>query len=321
MSIPIIDLSGFDSGSRADREATGQLVNAACTEVGFFSIVGHGIDERIIENAHTAALEFFDMPLDVRMSAASPDPTYPYGYAPFSTEALNRSIGGSAVPDLKETYSVGPLGQPSRPIAEVPGVSEADVWAPTPWPDGVSSFRPAMEAYYFAMADLAATVMNSFAYALGLGDGWFDPLVDQHGSALRLAHYPALERPPSSGALRAGAHTDYGTLTILRLDAEPGLQVQATDGTWFDVEAPDGALVVNLGDLMQRWSNDRWRSTMHRVVVPDNRHDVRRFTMPFFHNANWDAFIECIVAEGDEPRHEPVYAGAHLMEKFRSTVG
>ena len=131
---------------------------------------------------------------------------------------------------------------------------------------------------------------------------------------------PPLDAAPRAGELRAGAHTDYGTLTILRLDAEPGLQVQTPDGSWADVEAPDGALVVNIGDLMQRWSNDRWRSTMHRVVVPPGRQDQRRLTMPFFYNANWDPRVECIVADGTSPRHEPVLAGAHLMEKFRSTV-
>lgn len=320
MSIPVIDLAEFRMGPEDRRLEIGRLVDAACTDVGFFSVVGHAIEDHIIDDAHAAALEFFDMPINARLGAAKPDPTYPYGYAPFSTEALNRSIGGSDVPDLKEAYSVGPLDEPPRPYAEMTDANERDVWAPTLWPAAMPTLRTALEAYYFAMAELSATVMNSFAYALHLGDGWFDPLIGEHGSALRLAHYPALDRAPDSGALRAGAHTDYGTLTILRLDAEPGLQVQAADGAWFDVEAPDGALVVNIGDLMQRWSNDRWRSTMHRVVVPEGRHDVRRLTMPFFHNANWDALIECIVADGDEPRHEPVYAGAHLMEKFRSTV-
>ncbi len=320
MTIPVIDLAGFSTGSEAARVAVGRRVDRACVEVGFFSVVGHDIDQQIIDEAHAAALEFFDMPLDDRMGAAKPDPTYPYGYAPFSTEALNRSIGGSSVPDLKEAYSVGPLAEPPRPLDEMTDVNERAVWAPTLWPAAMPSLRPSLERYYFAMADLARTVMNTFAYALDRGDGWFDPFIDEHGSALRLAHYPALSSAPDPGALRAGAHTDYGTLTILRLDAEPGLQVRDLEGNWFDVEAPDGALVVNLGDLMQRWTNDRWRSTMHRVVVPAGRHDKRRLTMPFFHNANWDARIECIVDEGAHPLHEPVYAGRHLMDKFRSTV-
>ncbi len=319
MSIPTIDFTGFNESDAHHRQAVGRLVNAACTDVGFFSVVGHGIDEDIITQAHHAAHSFFDMALDDRMGAAKPNPTYPYGYAPFSSEALNRSLGGSAVPDLKEAYSVGPVGDPPRPVDQMTAV-ERDVWAPTLWPPAMPELRPAMEAYYSGMATLAATIMESFACALGLGEGWFDQFIDAHGSALRLAHYPALPGRPRSGEVRAGAHTDYGTLTILRLDAEPGLQVQDLDGSWFDVEAPDGALVVNIGDLMQRWTNDRWRSTMHRVVVPEGRHGVRRLTIPFFHNANWNALVECVVADGDVARYEPIHAGVHLMEKFRATV-
>ena len=112
-------------------------------------------------------------------------------------------------------------------------------------------------------------------------------------------------------------HTDYGTLTILWTDGSPGLEVQI-DGEWTPIDAPDGTFVVNLGDLMQRWTNDRWRSTMHRVVIADP--SVSRLSIPFFHNANWDALIECIAAPGEVVHHPPVRAGAHLMSKFRSTV-
>ena len=319
MAVPVVDLSGL----REDGAAAGDVAAAiddACRSVGFFSVTGHGVDHEVIEQAHRAALTFFDLPVDARLGAAKPSPTAPYGYVPFSAEALSRSIGGAGPPDLKETYNVGPVGPPPRPLSEMTDPDERDVWAPTVWPPAMPELRPALEAYYAAMADLAASIMEGFAIALGLGRGWFDRFIGEHGSALRLAHYPPLAVPPAPGELRAGAHTDYGTLTILRLDAEPGLQVQSPDGSWLDVEAPDGALVINLGDLMQRWTNDRWRSTMHRVVVPAGRHAQRRLTMPFFHNANWDARVECIVAVDEPPRYEPVLAGTHLMEKFRSTV-
>lgn len=320
MSIPVIDLASFRGGGASERSVVGRQIDQACREVGFFSVIGHGVAPEVIERAHSAALAFFDLPLADRLGAAKPEPTYPYGYTPFSTEALNRSIGGSGSPDLKETYNVGPIGDPPRPLAAMTDDDERDVWSPTLWPPAMPQLRPALESYYRAMAELAAMVMDAFAEGLGLGSGWFEQLINQHSSALRLAHYPPLAEAPSPGLLRAGAHTDYGTLTILRLDAEPGLQVQAVDGSWFDVDAPDGALVVNLGDLMQRWSNDHWRSTMHRVVVPADGHGRRRLTIPFFHNANWDARVECIVADGEPARYQPVLAGAHLMAKFRSTA-
>jgi isopenicillin N synthase-like dioxygenase len=314
----VIDLTGFAEGSSRVRDHIGVEVDRACSEVGFFSVVGHGVDDQVIAEAYGEAMSFFDLPMPDRMAVAMPEPGYPYGYNPFSAEALNRSIGGDAPPDLKETFNVGPIDVP--PLSAIADVDQRAIYAPNLWPAAQPALRPAIESYYGSMSGLASTLMQVFAVSLGLDDGWFDSFVDHHTSALRLAHYPALDTAPQDGSERAGAHTDYGTLTILRLDDEPGLQVEALDGVWVDVIAPEGAFVVNLGDLMQRWTNDRWRSTMHRVVVPEGRSGARRLTMPFFHNANWDALVECIVRDQEPARHEPVTAGAHLMSKFRSTI-
>jgi isopenicillin N synthase-like dioxygenase len=317
-SVPVIDIGGFRNGDPDVRTELGRRIDRACCDVGFFTVVGHGVDDATVAALRSSARAFFDAPLDVRLEVAMPEPGYPYGYNPLEAEALNRSIGGIAPADLKETFNVGPIDPPPRPLGEMVDPDERAVYAPNLWPAGVPSLRPAVEAYYRAMADLAATLMEAFAVALGLGAHAFDGLIDAHGSALRLAHYPALEEGPVPGQFRAGAHTDYGTLTILWTDGEPGLQVQTIDGAWIDVAPVDGGLIVNLGDLMQRWTNDRWRSTMHRVVAtPDCR---SRLSIPFFHNANWDATVECIVADGETPKYPPTTAGHHLMEKFRSTV-
>jgi isopenicillin N synthase-like dioxygenase len=315
--IPVIDLSGLVDGSGARRAAVGAEIDRACREVGFFSVVGHGVDPDVIDDLHRLALAFFDLPLPERLAVAMPEPGYPYGYSALRAEALNGSLGGDAPPDLKETFNVGPIDPPPRPLEEMEDPDERAVYAPNLWPAALPELRPAVESYYRSMAELSATLTEAFAVALDLPAGTFAGYIDRHGSALRLAHYPDLGvRPPSDG-LRAGAHTDYGTLTVLWTDGTAGLQVEAPDGTWIDVEPVDGALVVNLGDLMQRWTNDRWRSTMHRVV-PAGR--GRRLSIPFFHNANWDARIECIVADGTSARHPPITAGRHLMEKFRSTA-
>ena len=175
------------------------------------------------------------------------------------------------------------------------------------------------------MADLAHRLLTLMATGLDLPPAYFDPLVDRHTSAQRALRYPALDgRPPDRGQLRAGAHTDYGTLTILRQDDGPGgLEVLAPDGRWIPVPPQRGAFVVNLGDSLARWTNDQWRSTMHRVVVPDGDNGrTARQSMAFFHNANWDAVIECLptcAGPGNPPRYPPVTAGRHLMDKFRAT--
>jgi isopenicillin N synthase-like dioxygenase len=341
--VPVVDLAPFATGDEATGRAVAAAVDAACRDVGFFIVVGHGIPAAIFDATWSAAYAFFDLPVEQRMTVAMPYPGYPYGYNPFNVEALNRSIGGDAPPDLKETFNVGPIDPPPRPIEEMDDADERAVYAPNIWPDVVCPpLRPALEAHFRSMAGLAARLMEVFAVALGLPATWFAKYIDRHGSALRVAHYPALDRAPQPGQLRAGAHTDYGTLTILTIDDEPGLQVQVADGGWIDVGHIEGGLVVNLGDLMQRWTNDRWRSTMHRVVTPEPpasetpelsasdsvalqtkqtvRGVGRRLSVPFFHNANWDAEVECLTAPGEEPRHPPVTAGRHLMAKFRSTV-
>jgi isopenicillin N synthase-like dioxygenase len=314
--IPIIDLAQVTEGSAHDRRAVAEQIDRACRDVGFFTVIGHGVRDDTIEGLRREAVAFFDLPLDDRLAVAMPEPGYPYGYSPIEAEALNRSIGGEAAPDAKETFNIGPIDAPPRPLEEMDDPDERAVYSPNLWPAALPSLRPAAERYYREMSRLSRHLMEGFALALEFPGDTFEPLIDRHASALRLAHYPALDDAGlAADRFRAGAHTDYGTLTVLWTDGEPGLQV-LTDSGWIDVEPVDDGLIVNLGDLLARWTNDRWRSTMHRVVAGDGG---RRLSIPFFHNANWDARIECIVGPDELARYPPTTAGRHLMEKFRST--
>ena len=314
--IPVVDLD--DSGAVA-------RIAAACEHHGFLVITNHGIDERVIDAAWSAARKFFDLPVPDKMAVAMPYPGYPYGYAPLQGERLAASLGTETPPDLKETFSMGPVDPPATAPATA---AEAFVYEPTPWPPALAELRPAMEVYYTAMAGLVARLMTLFAHALHLPSDFFDSRIDRHTSALRLLNYPALTIPPEAGQLRAGAHTDYGTVTALRVDPAPdaaaGLEV-LVDDEWSAVPVVGDSFVINLGDAMARWTNDRWRSTLHRVVTPSGATSgaaSRRQSVAFFHNANWDAVIECIpscLVDGEMPRYAPVTAGDHLMAKFRAT--
>jgi isopenicillin N synthase-like dioxygenase len=337
-TIHVVDLSAGD----ADIVAT---LGEACREVGFFLVVHHGVDAAVESEAWELTRAFFDLPLADRLQVAMPEPGYPYGYAPFAYESLASSLGDVTPPDLKETYTVGP----PEDLAAI-GRDPDEAWArlPTPWPTALPNARSVYRRYYDAMAELAARLLSFGARSLGLGADHFAPLIDRHVSALRMLNYPPLAQPPKPGQLRAGAHTDYGTLTILRQEQRPGgLQVLAPsesgrsrDGApgaaasreWIDVDHVPGSFVVNLGDAMARWTNDRWRSTLHRVVVPpigsdadaraESSGETRRQSIAFFHNANWDAVIECLAPctdPQDPPRYVPIAAGPHLMAKFRST--
>lgn len=307
MSIPIVDISRDDAPSR---------MAEACEEFGFLSIIGHDIDPTMLARAWDDARAFFDRPIDERMRVAMPSPGYPYGYSPMMGETLARSQGKSAHPDRKQSLAIGPVDSPNHTFADA---DEEFAWSPNLWPLSPPSLRDSWTARYRAMSGLAARLLSLMARSLDLPVDYFDAMIDRHTSAMRALDYPGRNTSQiDENDFGASAHTDYGTLTILEVDAvEAGLEVQGLDGSWVPVMPPPGALVVNLGDAMERWTNDRWRSTMHRVLVPQRR----RQSIAFFHNANWDAIIECLEpCRGDGPKHEPIGAGPHLMHKFRSTV-
>jgi isopenicillin N synthase-like dioxygenase len=297
--VPVIDLSDPAAAVAADN---------ACRDVGFFGITGHGVPVEVVAAAWDASRRFFDLPLERKMEAWSD--ADPYGYEPMESEALGRTLDGvgggttDQLPDPKQTFNLGPPYRgPDSGFGRYQRV----------WPTEPYDLRITWLSYYSEMERLAATILGLFAEAMGLPTEHFAPSTDRHLSALRALDYP---EGAASGTVRAGAHTDYGTLTILRPDPDVGgLEVVAPDGAWVEVPKVDGGFVVNIGDLMQRWTNDRWRSTLHRVVGdPSGR---RRQSMAFFHNPNWDARIDPILLSPDEqPHFEPVEAGPWLTAKI-----
>jgi isopenicillin N synthase-like dioxygenase len=179
--------------------------------------------------------------------------------------------------------------------------------------------------YYRAMSELAQVLMRLFALGLGLEESFFDAKIDRHISRLRLRNYPAQLAPPLPGQLRAGAHSDYGSLTILATEDRPGgLQVRNAAGEWVEVPVVPDCFIVNLGDLMARWTNDAWVSTLHRVVnpPPDSGAESRRLSLVFFHNPNYDAQVSCIptcLKPGEMPKYPATTSGEHLRRLFVAT--
>jgi isopenicillin N synthase-like dioxygenase len=313
--VPVLDLSWEPALLAHD-------LDEICSEVGFFQIVGHGVTAES-DAAWDAMRAFFDLPLDERLAVRSPAPDYPHGYSPLEGESLGRSLGADVPPDLKEVFNSGPVD----PLAHVlSDDGESVVWSPNLWPPSLPQLEQTWTAHHRTMQALAGRLMRLFALALSLPDTYFDTYIDHAACGVRGICYPARSVPPEPGQLRAGAHTDYGTLTLLRQDSVGGLEVTTRNGEWIGVEAIPGAFVVNIGDLMAGWTNDRWRSTVHRVTDPPATTGgafERRFSMPFFHNANWDAEVSCLptcLPHGEQPKYPPVVAGPHLREKFRRSV-
>lgn len=309
MTLPVVDLS-------RPTAVLASRVDAICRDTGFFIVVGHGVDPGIIERAWSTTQRFFDLPLEAKMQARHPtEAHHPYGYFPAGQEALAASLGIETPPDLKESFNLAPPAHHEDGTGRFGAVERI-------WPAQLPGLRTAWEAYYGSLVRLGERVLALMAQALQVDPAVFLAAVDQHLSALRGLNYPPLAHSAMRGQLRAGEHSDYGTLTILLPGpGTGGLQVLRTDGTWVDVQPVDDGFVVNLGDMMQRWTNDRWRSTRHRVAVPHD--DVaareRRQALAFFQQPNWDARIEAIptcVEPGDRPKHQPVLAGPWLASKF-----
>ena len=314
-SIPLIDLSN-DDGSRCTEIS--EDIRRACEEIGFFMVSNHGVPAELITRTRAAAKDFFALPLDEKMKVRQPENLASRGYAWPKNRGLGHSSGLKTPPDIQESYALGPC----EPVPEhLKGTPEEDAFfMPNYFPDTPPELATHLPAYYAQMEKLADRILGHFAVALGLERDHFVDMLDHHTSTMRVIHYPPIEGPVEDGQLRAGEHTDYGTLTIVRGDDVPGgLQVRALSGDWIDVHPPEGAFVCNIGDLMRRWTNDRWLSNVHRVAVPPEQfRDTSRISLVFFHNPNADAVIRSIPGEGDgAPKHPPqafgeIFLGKHL---------
>ncbi len=254
----------------------------------------------------------------------SPKGDFRRGYLPVGGNALAYTLDRESPPDLIEAFTFGRFDLPQTPYYR----AHRETWfEPNIWPTRPPGFRERLCTYYRAMERLAEILMRIFALALDMPETFFSDKIDRHITAMRLNHYAEASRPPLPGQLRAGAHTDYGSLTILlATDAAGGLQVRGGDGTWCDVAPVPGTFIVNLGDLMAQWTNDRWVSTLHRVVNPPaaRRAGSRRASIAFFHQPNHDALIECLPTcrqPDDPPRYAPTTSGAHLLAKTAKETG
>lgn len=350
-SIPIIDISplvqlGADSGdgdpsisssSPRLRDVVEQI-SRACKNFGFFAVTNHGVNPTIITSAWDASTNFFDLDPAIKQSVPMSS-DYPYGYESHESlgTLLNENRSSAHLADSKETFSVGPIdsarsGMPSRQFPE----------------NAPATFAPALTQYFDACEKLARILFRGLALALQLDADWFlrpGCFDDGHQCALRVLNYPQLEHEEDEKGsnkkvhIRAGAHTDYGAMTILK-SGGPGLQLQLGDNSssWIDVPYLSDAFIINLGDLMQRWTNDRWRSTLHRVIAVADKNEsdenngsgsgrfqsARRQSIAFFVNMNGSARIvpfDSCVDEEHPSQYNAVKASEHLILRHSQSMG
>jgi isopenicillin N synthase-like dioxygenase len=308
LDVPIVDIAPFLAGTPAGKRAAAAAVGRACEDIGFLTIVGHGVPQELIERQYRLARAFFDLPVEEKLQAVL-DLRGRGGYSPFQNISLARGHGRHAPADLRESLTYD---------------GDADGH---PWPERPAGLRDTWCAYYRAMDRLSLDLLHMFALALDLPETFFDDKVGRGPSSVTTINYPDQPTEPVPGQLRSGEHTDWGPLTILRSeDAPGGLQVANRRGEWVDVQTVPGAFVVNIGDMMMRWTNDRWASTLHRVANPprDRALGSRRQSIVFFLNANSDAVITCIESccTPERPaQYPPITAGDYLALKMQQTRG
>ena len=322
-SIAAVDLGAFFSASAEQQQEIAAEVDSICRHTGFLIVENHGVPQEVTDAAWNSIRDFFDLPMAEKMKVRSTEEGCPRGYFPFATEALAQSLGNETPPDIKESFGAGTLTAPDR---EVP---EDRLWfhyGPNLWPERPPGLRDALSAYMREAQALGDRVLQLFAAALSLPHDYFEASHVDAMVALRCLNYPATDTPPLPKQRAAGEHSDYGSITILKSDPNvPGLEIRLPSGDWIAAPLVADGFIVNIGDMMARWTNDRWVSTLHRVSSPDQAGggQSRRQSMAFFYNTSFDAEISCIPTCKDadaKAKYEPVMGGDYLHQRFTSQI-
>jgi isopenicillin N synthase-like dioxygenase len=293
--VPVLDLA-----SRDDARLSADLDRAFRTS-GFAVVVGHGIRGSLRRSLQRTLLDFFHLPADAKAALA---PTHAGGYG-----WTDRSdVGGTGRPELCEVYAAGPRGEPGAPTPEQ-----------NRWPAGVPELRDVWLDYYAAAGRPADTLLRLAALALGEPDDTFARHHREPSSPMIANWYPAQSGRTRTDRVRKGAHSDWGSLTVLWSDGRPGLEIRTPAGGWHPLNLPPGCLVVNVGDLMSRWTNGRWRATVHRVAVPPGG-ARERLSVAWFGLPSYDSMIAALpscLPPGGVPAPRPVRCGDWFDEKLR----
>ena len=311
-TLPVVDIAALSDPDPAARNAVAAELKAACEDKGFLYITGHGVAQASVDGMFAHAAAFFALPMEQKLALSLEHSACKQGYEKLKGQRLE----AGTPPDLKEGYYMGrEVAADDSHILTAPGY-----FGPNQWPDCLPGFQTALLAYYADMRALAERLLRGLALSLQQPEDFFTGFCGDPLARLRLLHYPPQAPDADPDQKGAGAHTDYGALTILAQDTSGGLQVQdKANGDWIHADPLSGCFVVNLGDMMQRWTNGRYRSTLHRVVNVSGRD---RYSIPFFYHGTLDHVVTCIptcLPPGEAPRHPPVKVADHFKERMRES--
>ena len=299
--IPVIDLTDSFSPDIETRRKVAAEIRKAARDTGFFYVSGHGVPDEIIEKTFAVGKTFFDKPLDEKMKVLGPGGGF--GYDPAQGQVLD----AGTPPDLKEGFM---RGVPTHPLA--PKVT---------YPEDMPEMEEITREYLDQMIALGRRIFHCIALSLDLPEDYFDDGLDLPIAQTRLLKYTPKPADAPDNQLGAGAHTDWGALTFLYQDDVGGLEIKDPEGNWIPATPVPGTFVVNLGDLIRRWTNDQYRSTLHRVV---NRKDQERdrYSIATFFDARYDYPVSCVptcLPESGEPLYNPCTVGEHILMKMEES--
>ena len=308
MSIPVVDLAQFTRGSVEERRAFVADLGKAYEEVGFVAVKNHGIPEELIDELYAHVKGFFGLPLDLKKNYEIPELAGQRGYTSFGREHAK----GSEAPDLKEFYQYGQTVEDEDPIAEEYPNNVAV--------DEVPELSPTLLRAYRNFENSGRALLKAIAIYLELDESYFEAHIVNGNSILRAIHYPPITREPAS-AIRAEQHEDINLITLLVGASAEGLQILTKKGEWVAVTALPGQIVVNVGDMLQRLTNNRLCSTTHRVVNPPREHwGTSRFSIPFFLHPRGNMTLACLnncIDNAHPKAYEDATAGEYLDERLR----
>ena len=302
--IPIIDFTPFLSGNAADKAAVAAAIGKACEQVGFFYLTGTGVPQTEIDRVFAESRRFFaQSPADKARSAATWD--WYRGWVPPKEVGEDGRPGG-----VSEVYRL----MLDLPEDDPDVVAGKPLHLPNRWPDHLPGFRETVGGYVDTLLDVDAQVRHAFALALDLPEDWFDDKFAKPLIQLSLLYYPPLPAAVPRERMSSYPHTDEGAFTILTQDDVGGLEVRTRDGEWIAAPLVEGAYIINIGDMLMKWTNGRFTSTPHRVRNLSGR---ERFSVPFFLNPDYDVTVECIptcTGPDNPPRFAPVANGPHMQD-------
>jgi isopenicillin N synthase-like dioxygenase len=310
--VPIIDIADLDSAALAQRRAVGDAIGRACEDIGFFYVTGHSVAQITIDAALNAAEAFFALPLEEKCAVHIRNSRNHRGYVPVDEELLDAAAGH----EPREAIDFGAEIAADDPLA----AAGPEFYGPNQWPLRPAGLRSAVEEYHAAMLALSRRLARGFALALDMPEDFFVARMTHPLALMRLLRYPAAQSQRDRDAYGIGAHSDYECYTILWQDDCGGLELLNADGHWVPAPPRAGTFVVNIGDLMARWSNDRFKSTQHRVKTSDPSRS--RFSIPCFLGPNHDTLVECLptcCGPGNPPRYPPVGAGEYQLSRLGDT--